>query len=291
VACILAWADAHHARTGAWPIKTSGRVRDNLNESWARIDSGLRRGLRGLPGASSLAQLLDRKRGVRNRKALPPLTEDRIVSWARAHRRLTGRWPSENAGSIPGTRGEVWVNVAAALSQGIRGLPGGDTLARLLARRLGARNGAALPPLSVPQILSWADAFHCRTGRWPRADSGPVADAPGEKWGAVDTALQSGVRGLAGGSSLAQLLTACRGVRNPRHPPRLTVRRILAWADAHHRRTARWPGHGAGPIPEAPGETWNAVALALRRGTRGLPGGKSLHQLLQRLRGGVGGKE
>jgi hypothetical protein len=71
---------------------------------------------------------------VRNRKALPPLTEGRIITWARAHRRQFGRWPTEDAGPIPGTRGEVWSNLAAALSQGVRGLPAGDTLARLLSR-------------------------------------------------------------------------------------------------------------------------------------------------------------
>jgi hypothetical protein len=36
------------------------------------------------------------------------------------------------------------------------------------------------------------------------------------------------------------------------------------------RRTGRSPGHGAGPIAEAPGETWNAVGPALKRG---MPGG------------------
>jgi hypothetical protein len=114
VAGILAWADAQHARTGAWPTKQGGRVRENLNESWPRIDGALRKGFRGLAGGSSLARLLDRERGVRNRKALPPLTEELIVRWARAHRRRTGRWPNEDSGPIPGTRGEVWRNVAAA---------------------------------------------------------------------------------------------------------------------------------------------------------------------------------
>jgi hypothetical protein len=285
VARVLAWADHHHARTGQWPIRASGSVHDDRNETWLAIDSALICGCRGLPGGISLAQLLDRERGVRNRKALPRLTEGRILAWAKAHRRRTGKWPTEDAGPIADTQGEVWGNVAAALAQGLRGLPGGDTLARLLARRLGVRNGAALPPLSVPQILSWADAFHSRSGCWPRAVSSPIAGTDGETWCAVDDALRCGLRGLPSGSSLAKLLEVQRGVRNPRHPPRLTIARILAWAEAHLRRTGRWPGHGAGPIPEAPGETWNAIALALLRGTRGLPGGESLHQLLQRLRG------
>jgi hypothetical protein len=31
------------------------------------------------------------------------------------------------------------------------------------------RRVAGPPPLTVPQILAWADAFHARTGRWPKA--------------------------------------------------------------------------------------------------------------------------
>src|SRR5262249_38031348 len=153
----------------------------------------------GLAAGSSLARLLDRERGVRNRKALPRLSEEQIVAWALAHRGRAGRWPTEDAGAIPGTRGEGWYNVHMALVQGTRGLPGGDTLPRLLARRLGVRNWANGPRLSAREILRWADAFFARTGRWPRAGSGPVPEAPGETWSMVDDALRAGLRGLPGG--------------------------------------------------------------------------------------------
>jgi hypothetical protein len=45
----------------------------------------LRLGLRGLPGGSSLARLLDEQRRVRNVKNLPPLTEEQILAWADEH--------------------------------------------------------------------------------------------------------------------------------------------------------------------------------------------------------------
>jgi hypothetical protein len=61
---ILAWADAHKARTGPWPQSNSGIVRDALADNWRAIDNALRLGLGGLPGGSSLARLLDEKRGV-----------------------------------------------------------------------------------------------------------------------------------------------------------------------------------------------------------------------------------
>jgi hypothetical protein len=71
------------------------------------------------------------------------------------------------------------------------------------------------PPLTVEQILAWADAHHERTGRWPISRSGPVEGVPGQTWGDVDKALRAGRRGLPGGDSLARLLDRHLG-RRPR---------------------------------------------------------------------------
>jgi hypothetical protein len=65
VAQILAWADAHRAWAGDWPRTGSGPVPQGPGETWRRIDNALRYGLRGLPGGSSLARLLEQERGVR----------------------------------------------------------------------------------------------------------------------------------------------------------------------------------------------------------------------------------
>ena len=72
------------------------------------------------------------------------------------------------------------------------------------------------PPLTVGQILAWADAHLARTGRWPAAASGPVEGAPGEAWGNIDNALRRGGRGLPGGDRLAGLLDRHRGRRRGR---------------------------------------------------------------------------
>jgi hypothetical protein len=64
----------------------------------------------------------------------PPLTEAQILSWADAHRARTGRWPSWKGGRVHGAPGETWRNLNQALRLGLRGLPGGDTLLRLLRR-------------------------------------------------------------------------------------------------------------------------------------------------------------
>jgi hypothetical protein len=61
-------------------------------------------------------------------------------------------------------------------------------------------------PLTEAQILTWADAHHARTGKWPNLRSGRVADAPDETWSAIDAALRRGHRGLPEGSSLSWLL-------------------------------------------------------------------------------------
>src|SRR5438270_10779689 len=97
------------------------------------------------------------------------------------------------------------------------------------------------PVLTLSQILAWIDAFHKRTGRWPHSDSGRISATIGETWLAVDMALRKGWRGLPSGSSLARVLAEYRGVRNRKRLPRFTIKQILTWADAHHRRMGQWP--------------------------------------------------
>jgi hypothetical protein len=232
-----------------------------------------------------LPRLLAFHRNHRNQKALPPLTEEAILFWADAHCQRTGDWPTADSGPIPDEPGETWAGVCGVLQQGCRGLPGGSSLARLLAEHRNARNQRALPPLTEEAILFWADAYYQRTGDWPTADSGPIPDERGETWTGVDMALSRGNRGLPGGSSLARLLTERRGRRHPHQLPDLSVTQILAWADAFYEQHRTWPAYRSGSIPEAPEETWQAVQQALVKGTRGMPGGCSLAKLLGLKRG------
>jgi hypothetical protein len=282
---ILHAADAHREITGSWPTRDSGNVLGMLGETWAGIDQALRDGRRGLPGASTLAQFLAEKRKVRNIKRLPPLTEEKILSWADAHHQRTGTWPTLNSGRVTASDGDRWSAIAPALYAGRRGLPGGSSLAQLLAAHRGVRNPCAMPPFTPEQILAWADEHHARTLTWPTAKSGPITAAPGETWGAVDTALSKGARGLLGGSTLALLLAENRSVRNLHTRPRLSVEQILSWVDAYHQDSGERPEVNSGPLQEAPGETWLIIEKALRAGLRGLPGGSSLRQLLNEHRG------
>ena len=81
-----------------------------------------------------------------------------------------------------------------------------------------------------------------------------------------------GSRGLPGGSSLTQFLVEHRGEEAGRKPPRLTLEKILAWANAHHAVAGHWPTSAPIAVAEAPDETWATIDLALRRGHRGLKG-------------------
>jgi hypothetical protein len=203
-----------------------------------------------------------------------------VLAWADAYHRHRGRWPQKHSGPVAGGGGETWRRIDDALAGGYRGLPGGSSLAQLLAQHRGLRNPGRLPRLTQRQVLAWADAHRRRTGAWPNYACGPVPEAPGETWIGVDIALRQGGRGLAGGSSLARLLARRRGVRNQMDLPRLTEEQVLEWADAHRRRTGEWPNYACGPVPGTGGESWSGVDSALRRGGRGLRGGSSLHRLI-----------
>ncbi len=141
----------------------------------------------------------------------PPLTVDMILAWADEFHRQRGRFPIHDDGIVPGELTQTWCGIDNSLRSGTRGLPGGDTLTKLLVRYRGHRHKRYCPRLAVNQILLWADAHRRRTGEWPTRNSGPVADVPGETWAAIDGALHVGGRGLRGGTSLADILRAAVG--------------------------------------------------------------------------------
>src|SRR5436189_87216 len=131
--------------------------------------------------------------GSHRQMARTQLSAEQILIWADRHRKYTGRWPSVKSGRVRWARGENWRSVDNALRRGLRD---GDSLARLLARRRGARNQTNIPSLTLEHILAWADAHHAPTGEWPIPRSGPVLGAPGQTWAAIECALRSEGRGL-----------------------------------------------------------------------------------------------
>ncbi len=352
---ILAWADAHYAGHGGWPTSLSGDIPE-AGRTWLAMDQALRHGLHGLPIRISLARLLESERGVRWGRRPPDLSEKQILDWADAFFAAEGKWPGEDSGRIPGTK-EIWKHVSGALRLGSRGLPGGSSLAKLLARARGVRNKQDLPPLTQEQILAWADAYFAAHGKWPTRNSGTI-DGTDETWVGVAYAMFAGYRGLRRRYTLARLLVqrrrraqrpvssaanreanlglggrafrrarkmaheqvrtdrrrqrnlgrrrrrhACRLSRSstqillapivgekarsaePKALPHLEEKLILAWADAHFKATGKWPTSNGGPVLKSPGDTWTAVEVALAHGQRRLPGGSSLAKLLAQRRG------
>lgn len=281
---VLRWADAYRSRHGVFPCCNSGRVWEDRSENWRAINEAMMYGFRGFPRGKSLADLLQERRGHRHGKKLPPLRFGQILEWADHHFERLGEWPHPPSGAVMDQPGETWAGISAALGAGLRGLPGGTTLAKLLAAQRNVRFRIQQKPLTIKQILAWADAHHRRTGRWPHAKSGSVVGAAGEIWYSIDKALIKGLRGLKPGQSLCDLLENHRGRRNIMRLPRLSEKQILAWADAFYARHHHWPRLYSGRIPGTGGETWANVGACLCAGRRGLPGGSSLTRLLARHR-------
>jgi hypothetical protein len=153
-----------------------------------------------------------------------------------------------------------------------------------MAKKPDQRRRLHKPPLTVEQVLAWAKAHFDRTGRWPHAQSGAIHEAPVVRWSAINKALEYGSRGFPGGSSLSKLLNEHMGSGRRDSKPPLTLEQVLAWMNAHHRRTGQWPYCKSGTVQDAPGEYWMGIARALRYGGRGLPAGLSL-RLLRKQQG------
>ena len=203
---ILKWADVHHKRTKKWPTATAGNVRGAAGETWSAINAALRTGSRGLTGRTSLPQLLDKKRGVRNRLAQPTLPAKKILAWADAHKRKTKKWPNRESGNVIGMPGENWSAIHEALRHGRRGHKAGGSLAKFLSKNRDRPYRKKGGPLAVKQILTWAKSHHKRTGYWPTKDTGKITGTANERWGTIDAALKGGFRKMRGDSSLAKLL-------------------------------------------------------------------------------------
>ncbi len=290
---VLAWAEAHRARTGRWPQSSSGPIPESPGETWVRVDNALRYSRRGFRRRSSLSQFLAERRGVRGPGESPALTIEQILAWADLHRERTGEWPTFRTPGVREARGERWRRIDAALRSGERGLPGGTTLERLLAGREASFQPGKLRPLRIDQIGRHVAAYHERYGEWPTGASGPVDGAPDDTWVDIDRALRRGLRGLPGGQSLAEVrpadsrrddqgafAPALQGLQRLEAKKRLSESLIRGWALAHRQRHGAWPHVLSGAVDEAPAETWESLDLLLFAGGRGLPGRSSLANLL-----------
>jgi hypothetical protein len=277
---IKAWVAEWKERTGGWPTETSGEIPESGGETWSAMNANLRFGCRGLPGGSSLAKLLAAHFDVRNKTNIPDLKAEAILRWVAEWKERTGKWPNSLSGEIPGSGGEKWNVVDLALGAGGRGLPGGSSLAKLIAEHFNVRNATNLPPLSIELITRWISEWRERKGSFPDPAFGVIPGSEGETWGGVNHALRAGRRGLPGGSSLAKFIAEHFDGRHKTILKSLSIMEIKRWISEWRERQDSWPSQMSGEIPGSGGETWGAIDSALRDGGRGLPSGSSLPRFI-----------
>lgn len=260
------WIVRYKKRHKCWPSRESGKIA-GTQETWRTVDKALKRGSRGRSDKSSLADFLFQHFGVRNTARLLPLRKSQILHWCDEHHKRTGAWPTAKSGRVYGTA-EKWMNVDAALMLGLRSLPGGSSLARLLTESGRSESRQYKKCLSITAILALADRYHRRYGRWPNIKSGTIAGTS-DTWSSINYALRTGARGLPKGRGLAAFLVEHRQARKKRHLSELHQDEVLVWCDRFHEQNGRWPTQYDGAIPGTT-ETWANLNAALRSGRRGI---------------------
>ena len=225
-------------------------------------DRGMRPMRRGMPSI----QLCTRDRVVSRRlvarptahkaaedaiQALRPAPHDSAgARLGRCIPRATGRWPTCSSGPCLEAPGEHWGSLISAIHEGQRGLPGGTTFAQLLVKHRGHRSKGHAPRLSIPQILAWALAFQTRHGKWPTFRSGPVADAPGETWCGIQSALGVAAAGCRAGHR-SRACAESSAARTPRgrirraRKPWITLELVSRCSS----RPSRWRRQGVASSP------------------------------------------
>jgi len=210
-----------------------------------------------------------------------PLEKAQIIMWACEWKNVTGRWPRQTDGVIPGTT-ETWTNIHGALKAGFRGLPGDQSLAQFLETNLGVLNKMSIPPFTEEDVTRWAKEWYEKNGQWPKTEDGVI---PGTRvtWLLVEVRLRVGGKGMKGGMGLSRFLHTRLGVR-PR-ATELTVEQIKTWIREWHSRMGEWPKVATPGVIPGTHETWAKIASALSAGRRGLEPGQSLAALVRDISG------
>jgi hypothetical protein len=215
----------------------------------------------------------------------PRLTEEMILAWADEWFETHGSYPTAHSGRIGEQGPDTWSALDQCLRLGLRSLPGGTSLCKLITSNRVVVRDLRRKKISSEQILQWADAWFQRTGKWPIVESGVVSETSSETWSGINQTLKRGIDGVEPGSSLNKFLNEMRAVPMYHQSPLLTVEQILAWADTHFAQTGEWPKSSSGAVVGAPGETWEHINWALNAGTRSLEKHVSLARLLTDNRG------
>jgi hypothetical protein len=240
---------AHRLKTGEWLLRSKedeNGVKGNFTlqygdyahvEKIGSIENSLRNGGRGLEGGSSVARLsaeLSQENGLdyTNNMIKDDLDIDLIKESLLAHRLQTGEWLSQNKSADDGVCGSYVLeyghyagqlkigNLNRALHQGLLGLEGSTTIAKLNEElsnehTLDYINIQNQDDLDIELIKQGLLDHRKQTGKWltkgNKGDDGKsyileYGHYAGQiTIGGLDSALNQGVRGLSGDSSIAKL--------------------------------------------------------------------------------------
>jgi hypothetical protein len=109
---------------------------------------------------------------------------------------------------VPGMPREKWRTIDLALHSGLRGLQKGQSLAKILKplrEEYGSKIRGTL--ITVEMIREAAIKLFEQTGHWPSVCTpDEVPGMPGEKWANINSAGQTGGRGLQKGQTLSEIL-------------------------------------------------------------------------------------
>jgi superfamily II DNA or RNA helicase len=218
-----------------------------------------------------------------------PLSEDLIIKAAIAHYEDHGHWPSCETKQRPRLLpNDTWGALNAAGRLGLRNLPKGRTLAKILApikAEFGFKVLGTRGLLSEKIILKAAEHHYQETGKWPSAITpGRIPLLPDDTWKSIDGAGHSGSRGLGRGRTLARILRPLK-VKNgspvARRGGPLSEEKIILAAIDHKKKHGKWPtSETKDKIPSLPNDTWRAINLAGSIGLRNLKKGRTLSTIL-----------
>lgn len=281
---ILTSAFLHKEQTGSWPHKGSGIITTGAlkGKNWATVDHDIENGKIALQSdARSLSELLTPYKLIENLTLddilfdEPMLNQNTlhiedILKAAQQYFDATCRWPNCNDFEIIRTgvlEGETWGRIDKALRDGLRGLPGGSSLSKLL-----IENGIG-NAMNANDVLEGAKLHHKTYGSWPSSsDTTPIkiGKLKGKNWKAIDTAFHRGYFELPTGTTLSQFLRS-HGCHDDNT---LHAEDIIAAAKQHKQQTGKWPSCKDNAVIKEgalKGEKWTTIHTALRDGYRELP--------------------
>ena len=203
-----------------------------------------------------------------------PVTIAKILELADACYKKYKIWPKKRSGVISSENNLTWNTINNQLLKTEVG-----SLANLLFLERDVHHHLKRNKLTIYQIIEWAKDHFKKTNEWPTYKSGAVLADYSEKWGAINSALQGGHRGLETNETLEALLWREKGVVGTLAGKKLSNKKILDLTKQHFEKTGLYPTSNSDWILEGK-DSWSTISVALNRGFRGLPGGSSLAKLL-----------